>query len=148
MLKVWKKSWEPFGSCLLNSTANPAKLGWKWAGLAVLFSRQLPNGSHDFFQTFSIYFLNYFIKNSQTTIALPFLTHNISAAGGVTFVVLGMNTNSWHFQCFTSWGKWWKFNAYTLNVSIYHINSFANGIPVSIQKSWMIFWKNEPIHCS
>ena len=24
MLKVWKKSWEPFGSCLLNSTANPA----------------------------------------------------------------------------------------------------------------------------
>ena len=38
------------------STANQAKLGWKWAGLAVLFSRQLPNGSHDFFQTFSIYF--------------------------------------------------------------------------------------------
>ena len=34
------KSWEPFGSCLLNSTANPAKLGWKWAELAVLFSRQ------------------------------------------------------------------------------------------------------------
>ena len=43
----------------------------------------LPNGFHDFFQTFSIYFLNYFIKNPQTTNALPFLTHNISAIGGV-----------------------------------------------------------------
>ena len=28
-------------------TANPAQPGWKWAGLAVLFSIQLPNGSHD-----------------------------------------------------------------------------------------------------
>ena len=39
ILKIWKKSWEPFGSCLLNSTANPAQFEWKWAGLAVLFSR-------------------------------------------------------------------------------------------------------------
>ena len=83
MLKVWKKLWEPFRSCLLNSTANPAKLRWKWAGLASIFSWQLPNGSHDFFQTFSIYFLNYFIKNPQTTIALPFLSHNISTTGDV-----------------------------------------------------------------
>ena len=51
------------GSCLLNNTANPAQFRWKWAGLAVLFIRQLPNSSHDFFQTFSIY--------------------NISAIGGV-----------------------------------------------------------------
>ena len=36
-----KKSWEPFGSCLLNSTANSANLEWKWAGLAMLISRQL-----------------------------------------------------------------------------------------------------------
>ena len=34
-----KKFFEPFRSCLLNSTANPAQFGWKWAGLAVLFSR-------------------------------------------------------------------------------------------------------------
>ena len=27
--------------------------------------------------------LNHFIKNPQTTIALPFLAHNISATGGV-----------------------------------------------------------------
>jgi hypothetical protein len=39
-----KKSWELFGSYLLNSTFHP-----NWAGLAVLFSRQLPNGSQDFF---------------------------------------------------------------------------------------------------
>ena len=38
-IKAKKKSWEPFGSCLLNSTANPAQFRWKWAGLAVLFSR-------------------------------------------------------------------------------------------------------------
>ena len=43
----------------------------------MLFSRQLPNGSHNFFQTFSIYFQNYFTKNPQTTITLAFLTHNI-----------------------------------------------------------------------
>ena len=63
--------------------ANPNKLGWKWVGLAALFSRQLPNGSPNFFQTFSIYFFNYFIKNPQTTIALTFLTHIISGIGGV-----------------------------------------------------------------
>ena len=33
--------------------------------------------------TFSICFFNYIIKNPQTTIALTFLTHNISAMGGV-----------------------------------------------------------------
>ena len=85
MLKVWKKSWEPFGSCLLNSTANSAKLGWKWAGLAMLFISLLPNGTHDFFQIFRMYFLNCFIKNPQTTIALTFLTHIISAIGGVSY---------------------------------------------------------------
>jgi hypothetical protein len=36
ILKIWEKSWEPFGSYLLNSTANPAQVEWKWAGLAVL----------------------------------------------------------------------------------------------------------------
>ena len=34
-----KKSWVPFGSYLLNSTANPAHFHSNWAGLAVLFSR-------------------------------------------------------------------------------------------------------------
>ena len=56
MLKIWKKSWEPFWSCKLNSIANPAHFHPSLAGLAVLFSRQLPNGSHNFFQTFSIFF--------------------------------------------------------------------------------------------
>ena len=30
MLKIWKKSWEPFRSYLLNSTANPAHLQSNW----------------------------------------------------------------------------------------------------------------------
>ena len=64
-------------------TANPAHFNPSLAGLAVLFSRQLPNSSLDFFQTFSIIFLDYFIKNPQTTIALPFLTHDISATGNM-----------------------------------------------------------------
>ena len=49
-----KKIWEPFGSYLLNSTANPAHFYPNWAGLAVLFSRQLLNGSQDFFFGFNI----------------------------------------------------------------------------------------------
>ena len=39
ILKIWKKSWVPFRSYLLNSTANPAHFYSSWAGLAVLFSR-------------------------------------------------------------------------------------------------------------
>ena len=57
-----KKSWEPFRSCLLNSTANPAHFHPNWAGLAVLFSRQLLKGSQDFFFHFYILILIYFFK--------------------------------------------------------------------------------------
>ena len=49
------KSWEPFGSYLLNSTANPALFEWKWAGLAVLFSRYSQTAPTIFFK-FSVYF--------------------------------------------------------------------------------------------
>ena len=77
----------PFGSYLLNSTANPAQFEWKWGGLAVLFSRELPNGTHDVFQTFRIHYFYYFIKNPQTTIALIFLAHIISGIDGVLGVV-------------------------------------------------------------
>ena len=31
ILKIWKKTWEPFGCCLLNSTANPAHFHLNWA---------------------------------------------------------------------------------------------------------------------
>ena len=48
-----------FRICLLNSTANPAQFGWKLAGLAVLFSRQILNGSREFY--FSLTFLFLFI---------------------------------------------------------------------------------------
>ena len=61
ILKIWKKSWEPFRSYLLNSTANPAHFYPNWAGLVVLFSRQLLNGSHDFF-CFNILILFFFFK--------------------------------------------------------------------------------------
>ena len=83
ILKFWKKSWVPFGRYLINSTADSAQFEWKWAGLAVLFSRQLPNGSHNFFSISQDIFFNNFIKNPQTTITLTFLTHIISSIGGV-----------------------------------------------------------------
>ena len=77
----------PFGSYLLNSTADSAQFERKWAGLAVLFSRYLPNGTHDFFQNFRICFFKDFIKNPQTTIALTFLTHIISGIDGVCNII-------------------------------------------------------------
>ena len=42
------KSWEPFRSFQLNSTADLAQFWGKWAGLAVLFILQLQNVSQDF----------------------------------------------------------------------------------------------------
>ena len=39
----------------------------------------------------------FFIKNPQTTIALPFLTHNISAIGGVMHFRTDLNP-LWHAQ--------------------------------------------------
>ena len=45
------KSWEPFWSYQLNSTANPAHIPQNWAKLAksaALFSWQLQHGSQDF----------------------------------------------------------------------------------------------------
>ena len=44
-----KKSWEPFRICPLISTANPANLYPYWAELALVFSRQLLNGSQNIF---------------------------------------------------------------------------------------------------
>ena len=35
MLKIWKKSWEPFRSYLLNSTANPAQFECKYVRIYV-----------------------------------------------------------------------------------------------------------------
>ena len=74
ILKRTKKSWEPFRSCLINSTTNPAQLGWKWAGLAVqVTSKWLPR----FFSHFQNIFLNDYIKNPQTRNA------NILAVGSL-----------------------------------------------------------------
>ena len=87
-----KKSWEPFGSCLLNSTANPAHFHPSLA--------ELPNGSHNFFQTFSMYFLNYFIKNPQNHNCPPILTYNISALGGVLAKPLSLLGQHYHLTAY------------------------------------------------
>jgi hypothetical protein len=87
MLKIWKKSWEPFRSCLLDSTANPAHFHPNWAGLAVLFSRQILNGSQDFFHIFSIIFIYFFKYETIETHARAFLALIISAVASVNPVV-------------------------------------------------------------
>ena len=110
MLKVWKKSWEPFESCLLNSRANSHHFHLNWDVLAVLFSRQLPNGSHDFFHIFSVF--NHLIKNPQTTIALTFLTLNISDIGGV--IINRISHQLWNL---------WGLGVVTINLSLEHFNT-------------------------
>ena len=75
VLKEKIKSWELFRICLLNSTANPAKFGWKSAGLAELISRQILNCSQDFFSLFHTLIFIYFLKHETIeTHALEFLT--------------------------------------------------------------------------
>ena len=59
-----KKSLEPFGICLQNSTANLAHFHSNWTWLAVLFSRQIQGGSH----------------------SLKFLSHIILGSAGVKYV--------------------------------------------------------------
>ena len=56
----------------------------QWAGLAVLFSRQLLNGSQGFFFRFNILMFIYFLKyKTIETHARTFLPLNISAVGSV-----------------------------------------------------------------
>ena len=59
-----------------------------WAEMAVLFSRvTLKRHPRFFFHIFSICFINYFMKNPQTTFAPTFLTHIIARIDGVLLVV-------------------------------------------------------------
>ena len=79
-IKEKKKSWEPFKICLLNSsTANPAQFGWKSAGLAAQFSRQILNGSQIFW-----FLICCFKYETIETHARTFLTLNISSIGTVS----------------------------------------------------------------
>ena len=48
-MKEKTNSWQPFGISLLKTTANSANFYPYWTGLAVLFSRQILNGSQHFF---------------------------------------------------------------------------------------------------
>ena len=69
-----KKNWEPFRICLLNSTANPAQFWWKWAGLAVLFSRKILNGIQGFFPSYILIFIYFSKYETIETHARAFLT--------------------------------------------------------------------------
>ena len=65
--KERKKSWEPFRICLLHSSVNPANFHPNWAGLAVLCSRQILNGSQEFsllYYNFNLIFHIYYFVYS------------------------------------------------------------------------------------
>ena len=78
----------------LNLNVKEKKFGWKLAGLAVLFSRQILNGSQDFFSLFyvliSIYFFRY---ETIETHAGAFLTLIILVIGTVRVINLSRKIN-------------------------------------------------------
>ena len=86
ILKIWKKSWVPFGSFLLNSTANTAHFHSNWAELAVLLSRQILNGSQIFF--LFIFWFSFIFLNMEyiETHARAFLTIDISSIDTVYYL--------------------------------------------------------------
>ena len=69
--------WSNPGSCLgVACTANPAQFRWKWSELAVLFSRQLPKGSHNFSQIFSIFKNSFkYLRTHKPQLPLHFDTY-------------------------------------------------------------------------
>ena len=81
--KTKQKSWELFRSSLLNSTANPANFHPNWAGLTVLFSRQLLNGSQVFFFILIFSFYLFFKYKTIETLSRAFLPPSISALGSL-----------------------------------------------------------------
>ena len=120
ILKIWKKSWAPFGSYLLNSTANPAHFHQNWAGLAVLFSRQILKRLPGFFLLFNILIFIYVSKYENIeTHARAFMTLNILTISRVSrhfrltlwrvtnafgfLVVILQSRISWIMQDATQW---------------------------------------------
>ena len=79
MLKVLRKSWEPFRIYQLTSTANPAQ----FTGLAVLVSWTNLKGSHYFLRTFSVALYHKWVVKTGFTFALQFLMLISDSLGGV-----------------------------------------------------------------
>ena len=80
-----KKSWESFRICLLNSTASSANFHQNWAGLTVLFSRQVLNNSQDFFLLNILILIYFFRYETIETHARAFMTVIIlPIAGGIS----------------------------------------------------------------
>ena len=75
-----------------------AQFGWKWAELAVLFSKQLPNGPTYIFHIFRIFFLDYLKKNPQTTNARTFLSLIILSLACV------IRSNNECYEMCNNWG--------------------------------------------
>ena len=64
----------------IASTANPAHFHPNWPDLAVLFSRQIPNSSQDFFSLTAILFFKFFRYETFETRVLTDLSYIIFAS--------------------------------------------------------------------
>ena len=77
--------------CQLNSTANLAQFGWKLAGLAVLFSRQILNDSQDFF--------SHLLNNFRLIFQILNETHACALFMVIFFYIAILNRNCWWGWC-------------------------------------------------
>ena len=66
-----------FRICLPNSTAISAQVWWKWAGLAVLFSRQIINRSLKFtLEALTIFLLVYVTQDRVVASKMTTIVHS------------------------------------------------------------------------
>ena len=97
-LKKFKKSksWGPFWSYRLNSTANSAHLRVKWAELALLSSWSLQNGPQDFdfFNCTMVADYSFDMKNIDVW-APTFFKHNNSFIATVSFRLKSLTNGRW-----------------------------------------------------
>ena len=115
-----------FKKILPNNTANPTQFGWKWAGLALLFSRQLPNGSQDFFNIFRIFF---------GWIHLRYDVSWFSRKTGIFWLEFYYNSWSFKMQCRM---KKWLFVTYRYHLARFqsHLQQTVSFLDKFIKKKW------------
>ena len=83
----------------------------------MLFSKQLQNGSQDFLHIFNTIFLDYLMKNPQTTNDLIFLTHIILA------IVITVIQNPRSRSLIQKWSSYKKYFFYALGSSIIYFDN-------------------------
>ena len=93
-----KKLWEPFGSCLLNSTANPAQFGGNWLNWLCYLAGKSSTAPRIFFSLFYNSFIYFFKYETIETHACAFLA----------LIILGVGINYFDRAIFANLSRSWK----------------------------------------